>query len=87
VDFVFSCRAMGRNLEEYLLLNVCETGLAKLKVSGLKAEFAETAKNKPAMLFYKQYGLFGSTDKVVVDVKGLHLQLLTLCKHIETVGA
>lgn len=86
VDFVFSCRAMGRNLEECLLLHVCEAGLAESQARGIKAEFAETAKNKPAKLFYEKYGLLGATDKVV-DVKVLHMRLLAMCKYIEIVGA
>jgi FkbH-like protein len=86
VDFVFSCRAMGRNLEECLLLHVCEAGLAESQARGIQSEFAETAKNKPAKLFYEKYGLLGATDKVV-DVKCLHMRLLAVCKHIEIVGA
>jgi FkbH-like protein len=86
VDFVFSCRAMGRSLEECLLLHVCEAGLAKNRARGIKSEFVETAKNKPAKLFYEKYGLLGATDKVV-DIKGLHMRLRPMCKHIEMGGA
>ena len=86
VDFVFSCRAMGRNLEECLLLQVCNAGLDGRGVKGMAAGFAETAKNTPAKLFYEKYGLLGSVDKLV-DVKDLQSRLQAMCKYIEIVGA
>ena len=86
VDFVFSCRAMGRNLEECLLLHVCKAGLAKSDALGIRADFAETAKNMPAKLFYEKYGLLGTTDRAV-DLRDLQTRLQLMCKYIEIVGA
>jgi len=86
VDFVFSCRAMSRNLEECLLLQVCTAGLARGDALGIKAEFAETAKNKPAKVFYEKYGLLGSSERAS-DVKTLQCRLQVMCKHINVIGA
>ena len=85
VDFVFSCRAMGRLLEEYLLLRVCESANGRADVVGIRAEFSETTKNKPAKLFYEKYGLLGSENSVV-DVDELKSRLQPMCKYIELVG-
>ena len=63
VDFVFSCRMMGRNIEETLLSLAIEYGRAR----GLRkacARYILTKKNKPCFDFLLNSGLARSSDDI-----------------------
>ncbi len=55
VDYILSCRVMGRRVEETLLWFASERARAKNKAK-LKAPFFSTAKNKPARTFFDGSG-------------------------------
>jgi len=62
VDFILSCRVMGRNIEELMVYKVYDYA----KQSGLnqlKAKFIETAKNKPCFHFWKNLSNFEYFEK------------------------
>jgi FkbH-like protein len=59
VDFILSCRVMGRRIEEAMLSVSSEYGRARgLKL--LSARYIETAKNKPCLSFFEHSGLAAS---------------------------
>jgi FkbH-like protein len=60
VDFVLSCRVMGRKIEE-TMLHLAVTDAARLGVSSLEARYLPTAKNKPCLSFFQASG-FQSED-------------------------
>jgi len=63
VDFVFSCRMMGRNIEETLLSLAIDYGRAR----GLKkacARYIPTKKNRPCFDFLLNSGLARSSDGI-----------------------
>jgi FkbH-like protein len=61
VDFILSCRVMGRRIEEAMLSIAAEYGRNR----GLKqlcARYFPTAKNKPCLDFFERSGLTRSAD-------------------------
>ena len=55
VDFLLSCRVMGRKIEEIMLYVVSEYGRS-LKLKKLTASYLMTKKNHPCYIFWKQSG-------------------------------
>jgi FkbH-like protein len=56
VDYVLSCRVMGRKVEETLMhLAIAEA--RKLGAAAVEARYLKTAKNKPVLTFLKNSGL------------------------------
>jgi len=62
VDFILSCRVMGRNIEELMLYKISEYA-KKSGVVELKAKFIETARNKPCFDFWKSRSKFEYIEK------------------------
>ena len=60
IDFILSCRVMGRKIEE-VMLSVMTTYARSLRLSRMEAKFLPTPKNKPCHDFLKR-SVF-STDK------------------------
>ena len=60
IDFILSCRVMGRKIEE-VMLSVMTTYARSLRLSRMEAKFLQTPKNKPCHDFWKNSGF--STDK------------------------
>ncbi|NLH47131.1 MAG: HAD-IIIC family phosphatase [Myxococcales bacterium] len=66
VDFILSCRVMGRKIEEVMLHVLADYG-RKIGRQRLVAEYRETAKNKPCLEFFRQRsGFAAETDAVFV---------------------
>jgi len=55
IDFVLSCRVMGRKIEETMLYGVVEYGRS-IGLEGIYAKYIPTAKNKPCLEFWKRSG-------------------------------
>jgi FkbH-like protein len=55
-DFVLSCRVMGRRVEE-ALLHVLSRRARAMGATRLRAEYAETDRNKPCRAFFESSGL------------------------------
>ncbi|MEK9627499.1 MAG: HAD-IIIC family phosphatase [Nitrospinota bacterium] len=56
IDFVLSCRVMGRKIEELMLHTAYEYGRS-LNLKTLSANYLKTKKNNPCLTFLKQSGL------------------------------
>jgi FkbH-like protein len=56
VDFVLSCRAMGRKIEE-TMLHVAVDWARRTDVNTVCAKYVETDKNKPCLRFFERSGL------------------------------
>jgi FkbH-like protein len=54
-DLFISCRALGRGIEEIIILNAIKTALDRLNVFMLKVNFVKGERNKPAELFVNKY--------------------------------
>jgi FkbH-like protein len=61
VDFVLSCRVMGRRVEECMVWLACEHA-RKLGLQEVVADYVPTAKNKPCLDFWKSSG-FAQADQ------------------------
>ena len=56
VDFILSCRVMGRKIEETMLHVV--VGLTRMaRAKALRAEYIATSKNQPCLRFFENSGL------------------------------
>jgi FkbH-like protein len=55
IDFVLSCRVIGRNLEETILFTVIQHA-KNLGLDEIVAEYMPTPKNKPCLEFWKKSG-------------------------------
>ncbi|HLK31810.1 MAG TPA: HAD-IIIC family phosphatase [Terriglobales bacterium] len=62
VDFVLSCRVMGRRIEEAMIA-VCLGHARALGVERVRADFAPTAKNRPCLDFWLGSGFAHDQDK------------------------
>ena len=56
VDFILSCRVMGRNVEEVMLYKVLSFA-GKAGLGEVKATYVPTQKNKPCLKFFRRSGL------------------------------
>ena len=61
IDFILSCRVMGRKVEESMLFTVIQYA-RNLGLEELVAEYVPTPKNKPCLTFWKKSG-FHFDDK------------------------
>jgi FkbH-like protein len=61
VDFVLSCRVMGRKVEE-TMLHLALTEAARLGLSSVEARLLPTSKNKPCLSFLESSGLRREAD-------------------------
>lgn len=61
IDFILSCRVMGRKVEETMLFTVIQYA-RNLGLGKLVAEYVPTSKNKPCLAFWKKSG-FHFDDK------------------------
>ena len=50
-----SCRALGRGIDDLIVLNAINVGMKKLDVSKLKVNFIEGERNEPARLFVEKF--------------------------------
>jgi FkbH-like protein len=60
VDFVLSCRVMGRKVEE-AMLHLVVTEAARRGLSSVEAHYLPTPKNKPCLAFFQGCG-FSNSD-------------------------
>ena len=65
VDFVLSCRVMGRRVEE-TMLHVAVTWAHRRAAVSLTAQYLPTAKNKPCLEFFRRSGLAEEEGSVFV---------------------
>lgn len=63
VDFVLSCRVMGRKVEE-TLVHLAVASAAALGANRVVAEYLATPKNKPCLSFWKQSGFSSEDDRL-----------------------
>ena len=63
VDFVLSCRVMGRKIEETMLYTVVSYARS-LNLEELCAEYLPTAKNKPCLRFFENSGFQHTGDNI-----------------------
>jgi len=56
VDFILSCRAMGRKIEE-TMLHVAVASARASKAKSLRAKYSPTSKNQPCLAFFENSGL------------------------------
>ena len=61
VDFVLSCRVMGRNVEE-TLLHVAAAHARARGAAELVAEFRPTSRNAPCLEFFRRSGFRAESD-------------------------
>jgi hypothetical protein len=73
VDWVLSCRVIGKGVEEAILTYV----IAKLRLRTIEVRLSKTDRNIPIQIFYEKYGLTTSGITNLVDVQKL-LPLLKL---------
>lgn len=64
VDYVLSCRVMGRRVEETLVW-AATTRAAELGCTRVEAKFLPTAKNKPCFSFWQKSGFVHDTESNV----------------------
>jgi FkbH-like protein len=62
VDYVLSCRVMGRKVEE-TLVHMAVTAAGEQMVKALVANYAPTAKNKPCLSFWQSSGFTNEDDR------------------------
>lgn len=62
IDFILSCRVMGRNIEELMTSTVIDFS-RKSGLKNLQANFIPTAKNKPCLDFWKNRSKFEYNEK------------------------
>jgi FkbH-like protein len=65
VDFLLSCRVMGRNVEE-TMLHVAVAQCRARGASTLRAEFRPTVRNKPCLDFFRRSGLRATGENVFI---------------------
>jgi FkbH-like protein len=63
VDFVLSCRVMGRRVEE-AILHVAVSAAASKLAKSIVAEYLPTAKNKPCLTFWQSSGFDNQSDRI-----------------------
>jgi FkbH-like protein len=63
VDFVLSCRVMGRKVEE-TMVHVAVAAAAARSARTVQARYIPTAKNKPCLSFWKASGFHNEADSV-----------------------
>jgi FkbH-like protein len=63
VDFVMSCRVMGKKVEEAILAYVAST-VAAMGVHALRAPATPTARNSPVVEFFQRKYSPGSSDRI-----------------------
>jgi FkbH-like protein len=63
VDFVLSCRVMGRKIEE-TMVHVAVAAAAERGASTVVAKYLPTAKNKPCLSFWQRSGFDADTQNV-----------------------
>ena len=69
VDYILSCRVMGRKVEE-TLLHIATEELAKLGASTVEIRYLPTARNRPTLEVLQKAGLLAATpDCFIIDVK------------------
>ena len=66
VDFVLSCRVMGRKVEE-TMLHVAIAEAARLGLTSVEARYLPTAKNKPCLSFFQGSGFRRDGERFVWD--------------------
>jgi FkbH-like protein len=64
VDFVLSCRVMGRKIEETMLATAIQHARS-LNVPEVHAQYLPTSKNKPCLEFFKRSGLKFELDEFI----------------------
>jgi FkbH-like protein len=70
VDYILSCRVMGRKVEETLIY-LAVTELAKLGANKMAAQYLPTARNRPTLDVFHSTGLKEiSAHRFTVDIKG-----------------
>jgi len=52
IDFILSCRAMGRKIEETMLHVICAAA-KQMKLEEVEIEYMPTSKNEPCLLFFQ----------------------------------
>jgi FkbH-like protein len=62
VDFVLSCRVMGRRVEE-TIVHVAVTAAIERGATRVLAEYVPTSKNKPCLSFWQSSGFANNGDK------------------------
>ncbi|MBE7551668.1 MAG: HAD-IIIC family phosphatase [Anaerolineales bacterium] len=65
VDFVLSCRVMGRKVEEMMLATVIHHARA-LGLTEVYARYIPTPKNKPCLSFFEQSGMAANGDNIFI---------------------
>lgn len=64
IDFILSCRVMGRNIEK-LILHVITSKAKSLGLTRLVAQYLPTLKNKPCYEFWKRSGFeYDNTNEI-----------------------
>jgi FkbH-like protein len=73
VDFVLSCRVMGRRVEE-TMVHLAVAHAQRHGLSKVRAKLMPTAKNKPCLDFWKQQSRFsaGAEDELFWDAKAAY---------------
>lgn len=72
VDYVLSCRVMGRKVEE-TLLHMAVTGALDAGASRIEAHYLKTAKNKPCLTVFQNSGFEQTGDLFVWQTGGYAL--------------
>ncbi len=68
VDYVLSCRVMGRKIEETMIALAAQYA-KNHKVINVYARYIPTAKNKPCLEFFKRSSLVGDEDNLVFSLE------------------
>jgi FkbH-like protein len=93
-SFVISCRALGREIESFIMNKIKQDYLDCGRCSVINAQFIPTAKNKPAASFYGKQGftLVETTDDGIrhyelkhTDSRAIACHGITMHMHEETI--
>jgi len=68
IDFVLSCRVMGRRVEE-TMLHVAVAHAQRLRLSSVEAHYLPTPKNKPCLSFWQRSGFRAQDERFVWDLE------------------
>jgi FkbH-like protein len=66
VDYILSCRVMGRKVED-TMLHVAVTAARAQGLARVEAQYVKTAKNKPCLEFFERCGFSADDDCFVWD--------------------
>ena len=72
LDFILSCRAFGRQIENYMIYKIIEAA-KKIKLKKIIFKYLKTNKNKPCLTFLKSLQLQKKGVNTFIYDKGINI--------------